>query len=657
MKNKFLKIAAAAIAVAALLTLTACTLTATEQIVVSFESNGGTECTDLVLNKKHQKLPIPTREGYEFEGWYCDDGVFKIKITNAMLSDGSIIGDLKVYAKWKKIVYQIVFESNGGSECPPMTLDGSESTLPKPVKEDYEFVGWFFDNETFENEATDEMLSEGNINSNAVLYAKWKKSTLNLTFISNGGSECDPMIVDGTAKTLPVPTLEGYDFKGWYFDNDTFEQKATDAIFSDGSLSSDTVLFAKWEKAKHTVTVYVDGALYEEIPTEHGEPCKKPEMPDRAGYVFDGWFTDGTYENAYDFTAPVDSSFDLYGRYLQETSGDLLKFALANQYFGYDCCGVTGVVDGATLPENLVIPSFYDDYPVVVIFWDAFKGKTELKSAYIPDSVTTVTSGVFANCTSLSKVRMSENIVECGDGAFSNTALYENAENGYFYVGSVLADFKGKVPENFEVTVKEGTRVIADRVFWIQEKVIKVNLPASLVYVGFNAFLRNPITEYTVPAESETYTVQDGALFSKDMTHFVYYPSGNDRESYEIPSSVVTVGDEAFQHLYHLKRLVFPDSVKTIGDGVCDESQVLEEVVFGAGIESVGDGTFNAAKSLKRVIVKSPTPFPFGVYFISGSGVPKYEIYVTDEYLETYKTDAKWKTAASRMKPLSELPA
>lgn len=64
-----------------------------------------------------------------------------------------------------------------------------------------------------------------------------------MTFNSNGGSEVDPQTVNaGETATEPTdPTKEGYDFLGWYSD----QELQTEFNFST-AINDDTTLYAGW---------------------------------------------------------------------------------------------------------------------------------------------------------------------------------------------------------------------------------------------------------------------------------------------------------------------------------------------------------------------------------------------------------------------------
>lgn len=65
--------------------------------LLSFDSNGGTECQAQELNFNDPfTLPITSRDGYDFDGWYLDNQ--KIENGNYKYNE-----DIKLIAKWKQI--------------------------------------------------------------------------------------------------------------------------------------------------------------------------------------------------------------------------------------------------------------------------------------------------------------------------------------------------------------------------------------------------------------------------------------------------------------------------------------------------------------------------------------------------------------------------
>ena len=74
---------------------------------VTFNANGGIcETTTIEVEKDSTiELPITTRVGYDFEGWFCDD----IK----WLEDTKVTNDTVLVAKWKAQEFDIKFIVEG----------------------------------------------------------------------------------------------------------------------------------------------------------------------------------------------------------------------------------------------------------------------------------------------------------------------------------------------------------------------------------------------------------------------------------------------------------------------------------------------------------------------------------------------------------------
>ena len=65
---------------------------------ITFNSNGGTEIPTIITDGTDYILPNnPSKKGYEFVGWYLDNGTF-----NVLFNADTINKDIIVYAKWKK---------------------------------------------------------------------------------------------------------------------------------------------------------------------------------------------------------------------------------------------------------------------------------------------------------------------------------------------------------------------------------------------------------------------------------------------------------------------------------------------------------------------------------------------------------------------------
>lgn len=192
MKHKKRLFAAILIAVFTLVSiLAACS---TKTAVVTFDSKGGSAVAAVTVSvgEAVAEPQSPVREGYDFEGWYRDEGY-----TARYDFTSPVTADLTLFAKWAKqetppidpdipdpdvpdpddpdpdvpAEFTVVYNTNGGIPLLPTVSVTEGDTLQspaKPIRNGYTFAGWYKD-PSFESEAVFPYTP----NKNSVLYAKW----------------------------------------------------------------------------------------------------------------------------------------------------------------------------------------------------------------------------------------------------------------------------------------------------------------------------------------------------------------------------------------------------------------------------------------------------------------------------------------------------
>jgi uncharacterized repeat protein (TIGR02543 family) len=141
------------------------------QYTITYEVNGGSSINpDILSFGTNLTTPTePTKAGHTFVGWYVDQGLTNLfNFSTSMPSE-----NITLYAKWTTNQYTITFDSNGGSLVSPITVAYEEYlTEPQaPLRESYNFVGWYLDDESFVNEFD---FGNEKIITNLTLYANWE---------------------------------------------------------------------------------------------------------------------------------------------------------------------------------------------------------------------------------------------------------------------------------------------------------------------------------------------------------------------------------------------------------------------------------------------------------------------------------------------------
>lgn len=253
---------------------------------ITFNSNGGTACSDIFVNSgaTYASLPAPTRTGFDFAGWFYNNETRVYNNTTIMTNAPHTLT-----AHWTPLTYTVSFDSDGGSTHSSITVTfmGSYGALPTPTKGGYTFLGWYYNGELINSASVVETAS------NHTLTANWTTAqTYEISFDSNGGEEIEykKTVASGaTLGTLPVPVRTGFTFVSWTYPNiNTIVDSST--VFNYGE---DITLTARWTRSTYTVTLDSAG----------GTPCDSitvlynmaynllPEVnPTRTGYTFAGWY-------------------------------------------------------------------------------------------------------------------------------------------------------------------------------------------------------------------------------------------------------------------------------------------------------------------------------------------------------------------------------
>lgn len=144
---------------------------------------GKTEVQKVLNGKTAIKPADPTREGYDFYGWYADD-----KFVTPYLFEGrTITGDgVNVYAKWElkssQTEYVIDFDLGyeGAAIAPVTTRNAKLIDMPAdPTREGYEFKGWWISDYETREKLTVEFDAKKEFDANTTLFAVWNKAGKN----------------------------------------------------------------------------------------------------------------------------------------------------------------------------------------------------------------------------------------------------------------------------------------------------------------------------------------------------------------------------------------------------------------------------------------------------------------------------------------------
>ena len=226
----------------------------------------------------------PVRDGYVFKGWSVDEQIYQPGASY------TITANVVFEAIWVEL---FTYEYNDGipaDEDPnyqaPTAEAGEVLTLKSaPIREGYVFKGWKVGEQLYDADAT------YTITADVVFVAVWNV-TVTVTYVSEHTDHEKVTIEKGSTLDLPTtPTVEGYDFDGWFNEGD-------EKVDSPYTVDANITLTAKWTKL-WTVTYMSDGVEIDSEIVRDGESIvlKAPSIP-KTGYTFDCWQDGEAWINA-----------------------------------------------------------------------------------------------------------------------------------------------------------------------------------------------------------------------------------------------------------------------------------------------------------------------------------------------------------------------
>ena len=610
-------------------------------------------------------LPIPSRTGYTFVGWFDNDQLSGEAIDCIPLGSHD---DKVFYAKWQTIDYAITYDLNDANSVSPATNSTSnpatytiEDTVvfADPTRVGYKFTGWSISN-----------IDVGTYGEKTIT-ANWQIINYDITYDLNDSNSVSLATNNGTNPstytieenvTFIAPTRAGYEFAGWTLPS--IAQGSTGAVSTT----------ATWEIINYSITY--DFAIAESSKSQVVDNSANTvfsytiedevsfNAPTRAGYTFASWdvptIAKGTYgnktivaswnivdysitynlnggtnhsENPLSFNVeqlPItlkdaDSEDDVFNswRSINSIDGDKitkittigdknvyalfggtegLQYSLSSDGTYYSVSGYTGTL------TDVVIGKRYNNKPVTAISRDAFENNTNIVSIKLSSTITSIGGSAFYNCYKLIEV-YNKSSLKITAGSSSNGYVAYYAKNVYTNEGGS----KLTTDENGYVIYTDGDEKILVAYLGTNTELA---LPSYITEIYQYAFYGCAgLTSMTLPDSvtsigssafsncSRLTTVNWNATecTSAGSLNHSIFGGCSKLATVNIGDSVKIIPSYAFYGCKGLTSMTLPDSVTSIGEYAFSGCSGLTSITIPDSVTSIGSSAFSNCSRLTTV--------------------------------------------------------
>ncbi len=228
--------------------------------------------------------------------------------------------------------------------------------------------------------------------------------------------------------------------------------------------------------------------------------------------------------------------------------------------------------DEVVLQETVV--SNGHSVPVTSIAYNAFLYST-IKKVTVPKSIVNWATGAFACCSALTDVEINAPIKGLPTNTFESCGNLTNI----------------KLPNTIETI---GQYAISGA-----QSIKELMLPSSLKEIQWNGIIGlSNLKKIVLPQDNTNFILEDGVLYSKDMTWLYLYQSGDDsRERFVIPEGVTNTFDWSISGR-NLKEVVIPSSMTELTYRFIYPAPNLEFLFLHDNILSIPDNSITLPKHL-----------------------------------------------------------
>ena len=195
----------------------------------------------------------------------------------------------------------------------------------------------------------------------------------------------------------------------------------------------------------------------------------------------------------------------------------------------------------------------------------------------IPNTVKTLRTYAFANCTGVTTIKFSTKLTTIGAKAFSGCTGITT------------------------LSLPSTTTSIKDGAFDYCTKLKKITIPVGVKTIDWTLFrCCKSLKNIKVAAKNKNYTSVDGIVYNKKKTKVIFCGEGKSGKV-TMPSTVTTIGESAYYYCTKITSIVFSKNITQIKPAAFWGCSGLKSVSLPSKLTYVESGTFNSCYGLESI--------------------------------------------------------
>lgn len=264
--------------------------------------------------------------------------------------------------------------------------------------------------------------------------------------------------------------------------------------------------------------------------------------------------------------------------------------------------------------RTVIIPSTYNNEPVVGISYMAFDSCEKLVNLYIPDTVESIERAAFAKCINLTSVNIPDIVSYIGVNPFvycdSLSSITVDSKNSVFYSkNNCLINKSTKTMiagcGNSVIPNDGSVNTIAEFSLFGLDSLTELVIPSSIAHIDENAIGGcDNLTSLTVNSGNSIYYSKNNCVINRDAQMLVVGCKNS-----VIPSdgSVKSIGDCAFREINSITKIEIPSGITKINSNAFAYCEKLKTVVIPSSVTYIDSFAFLRNTSLTLIDFRGTT--------------------------------------------------